>query len=210
MKEYTKKSAIQCIEELNRLAVTLQVKDLADYVLKNEKFIYWSASAERHQHHHGDYGLVHHTHEVVTSCLAMVEFYPQYEIDKRVLFLAALFHDFGKTEDYERVGERRVQKGILVSNHSAFWQGTIHKRRIHHITESVMAWDRAMQRAIEEKDIDNFDELHDSVTHAILSHHGRREWGSPVSPNTREAWLLHLCDGISARLCDCETLDRLS
>jgi 3'-5' exoribonuclease len=222
MTKYTEESSARCIEELKRLAVTFRVKELAGYVLDNEKFRYWSASAERHQHHHGDYGLVHHTHEVVTSFLAIAEFYPQYEIDKRALFLAALFHDFGKTEDYEKVGERVVTKGTLTTFHPPFWRGTLHKRRIHHITESVMAWDRAMQgnrQALEtllsadqgEEDMTViFDNLHESVTHAILSHHGRRDWGSPVAPNTREAWILHLCDGISARLCDCDTLDRLS
>lgn len=30
---------------------------------------------------------------------------------------------------------------------------------------------------------------------------------SPVAQKTRVAWLLHLCDGISARMDDAETLD---
>ena len=30
--------------------------------------------------------------------------------------------------------------------------------------------------------------------HCILAHHGRREWGAPVVPATREAWCVHLAD----------------
>ena len=39
--------------------------------------------------------------------------------------------------------------------------------------------------------------------------HGQREWGSPVMPKSRVAWLLHLSDGISARMADCETTDHV-
>jgi 23S rRNA maturation-related 3'-5' exoribonuclease YhaM len=48
---------------------------------------------------------------------------------------------------------------------------------------------------------------HDSVLHAILAHHGRREAGSPVAPKSRIAWLVHLSDQISARMADADTLD---
>jgi 23S rRNA maturation-related 3'-5' exoribonuclease YhaM len=44
----------------------------------------------------------------------------------------------------------------------------------------------------------------DEVTHAILSHHGQREWGSPVRPATKLAWILHTCDMMSARVNDCD------
>jgi len=49
-------------------------------------------------------------------------------------------------------------------------------------------------------------EMHDEVLHAILAHHNLREWGSPISPATRTAWLLHLCDSISARMDDGERI----
>jgi 3'-5' exoribonuclease len=34
----------------------------------------------------------------------------------------------------------------------------------------------------------------DHILHLILSHHGRREWGVPVEPKTKEAELLHNAD----------------
>ena len=41
------------------------------------------------------------------------------------------------------------------------------------------------------------------------AHHGIRAWGSPVSPNTQLAWLLHLSDNLSARLNDCDRRTKL-
>jgi 23S rRNA maturation-related 3'-5' exoribonuclease YhaM len=82
------------------------------------------------------------------------------------------------------------------------WKGTEHKRTIHHISRSAITWNRAC--AFHEFD---YGKYADSVTHNILSHHGQREWGSPVMPKTKAAWLLHLCDGISARMNDADKCD---
>jgi 3'-5' exoribonuclease len=38
-----------------------------------------------------------------------------------------------------------------------------------------------------------------NMRHCILSHHGRKEWGSPVVPATREAILIHQLDMIQSR-----------
>jgi 3'-5' exoribonuclease len=40
----------------------------------------------------------------------------------------------------------------------------------------------------------------EALLHAILAHHGRREWGAPVEPHTVETWLVHLADLAEARL----------
>lgn len=165
------------------------VVDVSDCLLEDERFQSWTGSSKPNQHHYGDYGLITHTCEVVNTCFATRLLYPQYEIDQTELFLAALFHDAGKTYDYEKV--------------DGLWCGAKHKRVIHHISRSAIMW----QKAIAIMD-DNFQEKYaDPVLHAILSHHGLREWGSPVAPKSRVAWLLFLCDGISARLYDAETQD---
>lgn len=38
------------------------------------------------------------------------------------------------------------------------------------------------------------------LRHLILSHHGTKEWGSPVEPKTYEAMLLHMVDNIDAKM----------
>jgi 23S rRNA maturation-related 3'-5' exoribonuclease YhaM len=40
------------------------------------------------------------------------------------------------------------------------------------------------------------------IEHLMLSHHGRRDWGSPVEPSTSEAFILHSADMMSAKGCN--------
>jgi len=70
-----------------------------------------------------------------------------------------------------------------------------HDRLIHHINRSALMWSHD---AIKFPEV--YSNFHDAVLHCILSHHGRREWGSSVAPNSREAWLVHIADMMSARM----------
>jgi 3'-5' exoribonuclease len=206
MSEERKKiEAENILGQLKAQSISFGVRDLCYMMLSDKKFLECSGSGKKGQHHYGEYGLIKHTSEVVNYCLTMAN-HVEYPIDEKILFLGALFHDYGKTYDYER-GKYQGQ-----------WQKTQHARRIHHISRSALLWQRSCDAYFEihgERPSDPRDEMEitedevDLVTHIILSHHGRREWGSPVAPNTREAWMVHLCDGMSARLNDCETLDRL-
>jgi len=44
------------------------------------------------------------------------------------------------------------------------------------------------------------DELRDHLLHLIASHHGTKEFGSPVAPKTPEAFLLHHIDNMDAKI----------
>lgn len=154
------------------------------------QFDYWSGSHNEILHHYGMYGLNTHTCEVIElglSCLG--ELHLQNDVDRIEYFYAALFHDTGKLFDYEMVDEN-------------IWKPTEHRRVIHHLPRSVLIWHDIVKLFPEVNE-----KYHDKVMHAILAHHGRRDAGSPVAPKSRVAWLLHLCDGISARMNDCERLD---
>ena len=39
-----------------------------------------------------------------------------------------------------------------------------------------------------------------SIKHIILAHHGKKEWGSPVVPQTPEAYAVFLADYTSSKL----------
>ena len=39
------------------------------------------------------------------------------------------------------------------------------------------------------------------IKHVLASHHFLKEWGSPVQPNSVEAWIVYLADNLSAKLC---------
>jgi len=157
------------------------------------RFILWSGSDSPLKHHYGKGKLAIHTAEVMKMGFASVATL-ELMLDPKEWFFASLFHDVGKMYDYSPVENTDYQE----------WTGTEHKRRIHHISRSAIYWSHAIAK---------YPTLnanyHDQVLHAILAHHGQREWGSPVAPKSRVAWLLHLCDGISARMDDCEKVDYL-
>lgn len=173
-----------------------------DYVsvLSDKRFQTWSGAGSDVHHHYGDGGLLKHTYEVWEYAREIAAIHSDSinnldSINLKELFISAVWHDYGKIWDYQKVD------GVW-SKHDN------HARRIHHISRSAIEFQKhvdcldAIGRIQSDINIDN-------ITHNILSHHGQREWGSPVAPATKEAWILHLADNISARLDDCEKHDRI-
>lgn len=201
------------LEYLRALANEYKIYYLCSAVLNDKRFPIWSGSGKPTQHHYGDGGLVIHTAEVVRLCLANNQTLDA-GLDEKKLFCAALFHDAGKMWDYERSNNPEIP-----------WQGTEHKRMIHHISRSALIWQKACenysrvgsdlcfvayQTTIDWLGIENPSPNGvDEVLHAILAHHGLREWGSPVMPKTKLAWMLHLCDNLSARIDDADKWDHV-
>jgi hypothetical protein len=212
------------IKWLDEKASYLGIRDLCSIVLDDERFPIWSGSSKSKQHHYGKHGLIIHTSEVIKLSLTNNTFYcgsnGQVPVDPRKLFLAGLFHDAGKMWDYEPVSvyDEAPLVGLVVPAYSE-WRPTTHKRRIHHISRSALIWQEACSTYYDRSPVvgrpfkPRYDwltqEFIDDVLHAILAHHGCREWGSPVSPNTKLAYFLHTCDMISARIEDCDNYDRI-
>jgi 3'-5' exoribonuclease len=159
--------------------------NIAAVMLRDERFFEWSGASKPHQHHYGKHGLMVHTHEVIKICFSVNETTGNH-VDKREIFWSALFHDAGKMFDYKPTNPEKTE-----------WDGSEHKRRIHHISRSALIWSESVKKWGTPETVAIY---HDRVLHNILSHHGCREWGSPVSPDTKAAWLLHLSDNLSARL----------
>jgi hypothetical protein len=178
---------------LEKRAEHLGVLDIANVVLKDPKFPLWSGSGTVGTHHYGTGQLAIHTKEVINLCFSNAQSL-NLQINEIVVFLAGLFHDYGKCWDYQF-------DGYIEWNN---WSKSSHSRLIHHVSRSNAEWIKAVAK------FPQYEKYEESVSHAILAHHGRREWGSPVAPSSREAWLLHLCDNLSARMNDCTTNDILS
>jgi len=175
------------VERLTQMANNLGVLQISKIVLDNPRFKIWTASGKKESHHYGKGGLEQHVFEVAELCQQTNNFFATIgkSVNSQQLFLAALFHDVGKLWDYEPVDPDCND-----------WQVTSHKRNIHHISRSALVWGEAIHSCTHPSEWD------DEVLHAILSHHGLRAWGSPVAPASRLAWMLHLCDGLSARMQD--------
>lgn len=179
------------------------VERLTKYVIQSEKFNECSGSSHPDLHHYGCGQLRNHTEEVVNSCLCIRDLYKyHYDIDETELFLAALYHDYGKIYDYEKIEVDADSPFVSSYKDGKYfgWSSTKHKKQIYHISRSVILWIQALNDVQAPKYFR--EKYEDAIIHDILSHHGLKEWGSPVQPQTKVAWILHLCDSISARLYD--------
>lgn len=192
-------------ELLRSMAVKMNVMPVYDELIyQYPQFERWPGSHNKMLHHYEEGGLARHTWEIVDVGMHII---PQLnlcgKVDPREYYLAALFHDTGKLFDYEPVIQKTTLAGIDWGKETITeWKSTEHKRLIYHLPRSAIIWHDIVGKFSELNDM-----YHDRVLHAILAHHGQREFGSPVAPKTRVAWLLYLCDSISARMDDCERLD---
>ena len=107
------------------------------------------------------------------------------EADGDIVIAASLLHDIGKIVEYDDPMTRQLTTvGKLFGNTTLSY---------------VMARDLFKDSGeLVGKVFDR--ELVYGILHAILAHHGRKEWGSPVEPQTIEALLVHQADQFSSRI----------
>jgi HD domain len=149
----------------------------------SEKFATVPAAVGHHHAYRG--GLFVHTCEVFCNCVGIVnspmnEFYGE-QIDSDALYLAAWLHDMGKIKIYSMEGDQPKIDSEM-------------ENRIGHTTLS----DRLFLGSVTGLN----EQFVDLVSHCILSHHERPEWGAVVVPSTVEAHILCRADFISSRMPD--------
>ena len=143
-----------------------------------------SPAAKRNHHaRHG--GLIEHIHSMCWTACRMVEHYQErygQSAPRLDLLLAGcILHDIGKLDEMSGpIGTEYTREGELAG----------------HIAIGL----RHLDKAAEAADVSQGSELYQHLRHLILSHHGKREWGSPVEPKTPEAVLLHQIDMLDSRL----------
>lgn len=132
--------------------------------------------ASQSYHHAYLTGLIEHTVSVASICDQIAGRYDG--IDRELLVSAALLHDIGKVDELAfDTGIGYTDEGRLVG---------------HVVASDVRVRDAARRTGL---DTDVLLKLE----HAILSHHGELEWGSPKRPATFEALLLHHVDNLDAK-----------
>ncbi len=129
-------------------------------------------------HHAHCGGLIEHTLNVVELVKKASDLYPS--LDRDLLITAGLLHDLGKI--YELEGELSYD----YSDEGRFLGHVV-------LTDRLLAGKIAQ--------LPDFPQhLANTLTHTVLSHHGRREWGAPILPSTPEACALHYADNLDARV----------
>jgi 3'-5' exoribonuclease len=146
----------------------------------SEEWARWrDAPAAKHYHQAYRHGLLEHCLSVAQGVSALSATFPG--IDRDVAVTGALLHDIGKIDAYESHGF-----SIEMSDAGKL-QGEIPLGYY------------MVRRRIE--DLPGFPaDVAQAVLHIILSHHGRLEHGSPVTPCTREATLVHMIDNLGGTL----------
>ena len=132
-------------------------------------------------HHVGAGGNLAHTCEValLSSTIACSLQVLGYDVNEDLCIAGALLHDIGKIDTYEIDGPAvNMTLDGNMSDHIALG--------FARLQQSVVA------------------QQHPDITrllgHIILSHHGSKEFGSPVTPKFMEAYVVNYADGISAMM----------
>jgi len=186
------------------------------YMTETPDFLTHPASLSHHHAYEG--GLLAHTVEVCDIALrayhgmkAELASDPTHYVGEwqwidlppaDILIAAALWHDFCKVREYRffwdwpanTVGQKILRiPGTDEQGLQKFWKHTDYGNRIHHIQGSAIEFTVAARKHGVAEDVIK------QIQHCILAHHGRKEWGSPVEPQTLEALILHQADMLSAQ-----------
>lgn len=170
--------ALHDLLELAKTTIHRRMWAACDAVLSDPRFIAGIASSSHHpEDHQVPGGLAVHTLEVAREAVALAG------TDKdlaALAYVAAVFHDFGKIHEYLWRGGKVVSLPF--------------KDRVGHVTWGWAYWIETANAA------GGFDGVEtEEIAHAILAHMGRLEWKSPVTPQTRLAYILHTADMFSAK-----------
>ena len=187
------------INSINNLGLRIA----CDTILDTPEFFTCPASLSFHHAYEG--GLSAHTVEVCDAvkhisgyhCDKDYFFFLGSDVNHDILLTAALWHDYAKIKEYVelyliRDETTKYPQKLFVDASRCYSHHPDYYKRIHHIQGSAIEFTvSAREQGVDESVIEQ-------VQHCILAHHGRKEWGSPVEPQTLEALILHQADMLSA------------
>jgi 3'-5' exoribonuclease len=129
-------------------------------------------------HHAYRGGLLEHVVSMLELAVAVCDHYR--DLDREIVLVAILYHDLGKI----------LELGAMPAN-----DYTPAGRMVGHV---VLGRDLLREACAAVGIVPAEQRLH--LEHLILSHQGRKEWGSPVEPMTREALVVHYVDDLDSKL----------
>lgn len=145
---------------------------------KSSMFFIWPAATNVHHNYRS--GLLQHTVNVVRTAVNLAYIYSDIDLD--LLIAGSVLHDIGKIYEYSEDGSVSGE-GVLFDHINI---GTrIIFEEYYHGEDSVYSFP--------EKDLQH-------LSHILLSHHGKLEWGSSRTPATKEAMIVHYADYIDSNM----------
>ena len=175
------------LDRIDRYVLDPHLKRLVTTILDGHAPLFKKMPAAQNFHHGYTAGLLEHVWSMTRIAGVLADHYAHYyrtlnpPLTKGVVVAATILHDIGKLRelDYHPVETRYTKEGQLIG----------------HV---MMGRDLVRDTA---RAIDGFpEETLLLLEHAILSHHGKREFGAPIVPLTLEALLVSFIDDLDAKM----------
>lgn len=126
-------------------------------------------------HHAFKHGLLEHTLQMLDCACSLLDLHFFSPLNKDLCMFGVMFHDFGKIYEYSpAAGFAKTAEGILVPHIPMMGA------RIYETCERLGVPD----------------EVRNYMMHVVLAHHGKIEWGSPVTFACPEAAFVHYVDNL--------------
>ncbi|MHC5542179.1 3'-5' exoribonuclease YhaM family protein [Singulisphaera rosea] len=174
-------------DRIDRCIDDPRLKQLVVSILQEHGELFKKMPAAQNFHHSYTAGLLEHVWSMTRIAGFLADHYASYyerlnpPLNKGVIIAATILHDIGKLRelDYHPVEAKYTKEGCLIG----------------HV---LMGRDLVREAA---RKIEGFpEETLLLLEHAILSHHGRRDFGAPVVPQTLEALLVSYIDDLDAKM----------
>lgn len=168
------------VEEMVQSLRDPSLRQLGDLVFGNPQFMkeYRRAPGGSSWHHGCIGGLIEHSVAVAEICDFIAS--RSYGLNRDLLVLAALLHDVGKIREFsattiiEYTDEGRMEGHIVLG-----------ERFVRNMSERVEHFPSRLRMLL---------------SHLMLSHHGHRDFSSPVEPVIPEGFALYYADEMDAKL----------
>lgn len=170
----------ELIRKLNSYISSIKNEDalkIVKYIIDNHYDAFISFPAAARNHHEFASGLLYHTVSMCDIAELLSSYYSN--VNRDILMSGVILHDVGKTLELS---------GPIATKY------TLEGKLIGHISIMVSEIREAGER------LNIHSEIPVLLQHMILSHHGEKDFGSPVPPLTREAFLLHIIDDLDAKM----------
>jgi 3'-5' exoribonuclease len=185
--DFVQRSPVPLEELQSRFAKLLDategpVRTFLDQVFSGERLALFQVAPAAISHHHAYvHGLLEHTVAVAECALALAEVHIArgVAVDRNVVVAGALLHDLGKIEAYAlNPTPDMTVEGVFI-DHIALGYATFSKLADQYGLPADI-------KAI--------------LGHIILSHHGQKEFGSPVLPASAEALIVAASDELDFKV----------
>lgn len=172
---------VSYIHEIRESLKDTYLKLLLNEFLKDEIFLnnFITSPAALSYHHAYSGGLLEHSVSVAKICETLHTLYPK-KLNKDLIMVGAILHDIGKTKEYKITTNIEItEKGMLLG----------------HLTLGV----EMVLNKIDK--IPDFPDLtKNKLIHILLSHHGKKEYGSPIEPSFPEAVGVYYADETDSKI----------